>query len=472
MKRLYTAIAALMLTACVSDAPPDHVSVTETVPTDSTVTEAPVTETDASETASETASATEPVTETETTSEEAPALEQAPSEGSVDDTWRQLYKDVLYSDDMNKYGAFSLFDIDGDDVPELICSYSNAHSGECAIFTVKDGELGNITMADDDETMQGENYDDIIFFASFGTFCYYPGKHRIYTYYAQSGYSGNSLFELHGTKLEPVIFVESDENSYTYDPETDTYTEDGDIKLYVDGERVDEAAYRKAVEEFKAPYLSLGRTWSIRDDVISAVFDDIGRDDAYRVMIRAEADSLSEWSPNIETNAGFMLCDIDGDGDDELILGDRWGYSVYTYDGGLRYIGSLNSTEYVTFGYGERAIWHRDEEASAQIDTTNMSNGNEELKIYVSPDHTIVRADRQYNGCVYEYKDGFLGCVSHYDIYPLTDGTYLYTIEDALVTEDEYNEYIYDLNTKAPDAAEFKPIEPTAPISDEDAETA
>lgn len=111
--------------------------------------------------------------------------------------WRAAYRQVLYefqrSDNYTEHAAFSLYDISGDGVPELILSLDSCHAASCRIVTYQDkavdvGEIG-----------------------SFGECCYNSDQNLILSGYLGQGVQHSIFYRLQNGVLQEIIKFYNDE---------------------------------------------------------------------------------------------------------------------------------------------------------------------------------------------------------------------------------------------------------------------
>ncbi|MBQ4310662.1 MAG: hypothetical protein II773_03635, partial [Oscillospiraceae bacterium] len=216
IKSTATVLTLAMLCGCSSGSAPavsDVPAVSEAQTTQSVPdTQSPETTT-ASESVSETT--TQPVSETTLTelTETAPA--ETASETTADESaqgetdymtlYRNKLTDIFLNEDTEyiTYYMFSLYDVGGDDTPELFVSNGEFHMATTELFTVKDGEVisaGNV--------------------GSFGEALYFPDKGKFDAQYSGMGYSSHCLVSFDGTQLVSGISIDSYEG---FDYENEDY---------------------------------------------------------------------------------------------------------------------------------------------------------------------------------------------------------------------------------------------------------
>ncbi|MCR5167333.1 MAG: hypothetical protein K6C13_08970, partial [Oscillospiraceae bacterium] len=333
IKSTATVLTLAMLCGCssgsapaVSDVP--AVSTTQTVPD----TQSPET-TAASGSISGTTSQTAPetsVSASETTVSETSSAETV-SETSADESaqggtdymtlYRNKLTDIFLNEDTEyiTYYMFSLYDVGGDDTPELFVSNGEFHMATTELFTVKDGEVISAGTV-----------------GSFGEALYFPDKGKFDAQYSGMGYSSHCLVSFDGTQLVSGISIDSYEG---FDYENEDY-DTAVSEYHIDERDVAKEEYDKAYEEnFTGKNITLGRDHYLNEHGISAVFDDLGRERTYEELILSVPQDEAVWSAPDK----MAYCDIDSDGTEELLLYYGYGCRVYTYDNGLKYCGNVPS---------------------------------------------------------------------------------------------------------------------------------
>ena len=377
-------------------------------------------------TTAETTTAAETTTVSETTTETETA-----SEPEIDESYKKLYSeyllDYLHSDkDHHDNMSFSLCDMSGDGIPELVFSPFCSHYSGCMVFTVANGEMVQLKRIDSES---GEEYES---FGSNGYLGYYPENRYIYSGYSGSDHNFNELYQLNGTELKSV----------TYSEYYNEHQVEGDdfINIYhylVDGKDVTVDEFHDAYSWYDGIWIPLGRSFLVTDEMVEAVFtDDTGMDKAYDLLMHAEKSGPSR----------YCLYDIDGNGTDELILDrlDMFTYPIYTYDQGLRYMGSLlgSSPDYSYGDYYRYTVYENDADGyGLYLDDAT--------KLYISEDRKTLELTND-NGSIWEggISVGYIGGLNDIIKYPLRDGGELYTINYIPVDEKAFNDEIDRLSNK------------------------
>lgn len=439
MKKITAAVLAVLLTGCTSA---DSV-VTQTVAdtTTSVTTEttqvtvlsdtvtSAQTETDtetttASETTeSETQTQSDTETDTNTNTETDTETSQTAVSAEVDERYREAYKNKLtkmYEDNHASEGyemAFSVFDVGGDATPELLISAGSFHAVAVEIYSLdKNGNAVFSGVA-----------------GSSGEMYYSPETGCINSIYGGMGGFYNELYRLENGKLSTIISM----SGYApYDAATESYPT---LEATVNDAKCTEEEYYAAYDEnFSGKYITLGRSYPLCPEFISAVFDGGDREEVY--------DSISKALAESSENAIYQRYkgDIDGDGNDELIVscyydygdgGDphsAYSYDVYTYRDGLVWMGSMPiniETPHTYFGM-------------INDDISYESKNDPIYELYFLPDKAQL-CFMAYSGATEIYTADISDMLIPADTfgqYTLTDGTSEYMHNGIRIEEDVYTE--------------------------------
>lgn len=180
-------------------------------------------------------------------------------ESTFDSSWQELYYDVLtefkssdsyYPDTNTNFvggSMFDLFDMDGDEIPELIISESLAHAHCSRIYTVKSDELISLG-----------NY------GSFGEVMYYPQKGVLLSYYIGQGYEFGVYLKLDGKEFIEQMRFASDDGAVG--EENAEYT--------INDEQVSKEEFKLACEEYDDDNsFSLGRSYYFDEQTLNSLAD-------------------------------------------------------------------------------------------------------------------------------------------------------------------------------------------------------
>ncbi len=420
MKKITAAVAAaVILCGCTANTPSAQTDTTapETTAAQTEIqseTRSEAAETESSETAEDTQTSSDTEAQTsadteQTTAEETPA----------GNDYRTLYKaklreimDEHKNEDMSTF-RFSLYDVGGDDTPELIISEGEWHAASAELFAVKDGSV-----------------EFIGYVGSYGEAVYMPGKKAFNNANGGMGYFYNTLTEFDGSGLKDGISIEGysgpDYNSDDYDTTIEEYT--------VNGEKVTSDEYYKTYEEnFDGYFVSLGRNFFINEHAISAVFDDLGAEKGFDELILSVPTEGEQWG--LPEKMAYV--DMTGDGSPELIFSNGYSCDMYSYDKGVKYAGSIPSYGYSPYEYFSTMDLDVD---YSETDTVYTLTVNEKEGKAVWRQHSL--SDDFY---ISTYESGMLYALHHYQAIKLTDGTYVYAVDGKQTDESDYDTYTQGL---------------------------
>ena len=418
----------------VSDVP--AVSTTQTVPdtqaSETSAASESTVETTTAQTVSETSVSVSETTVSETTAEETVSETTAGESAYIETDYMTLYRNKLTDIFLNEdteyitYYMFSLYDVGGDDTPELFVSNGEFHMATTELFTVKDGEVisaGNI--------------------GSFGEALYFPDKGKFDAQYSGMGYFSHCLVSFDGTQLVSGISIDGYEG---FDYENEDY-DTAVSEYHIDDREATKEEYDKAYEEnFTGKCITLGRDHYLNEHGISAVFDGLGRERTYEELILSVPQDEAVWSAPDK----MAYCDIDSDGTEELLLDYGYGCRVYTYDNGLIYCGNVPSYDDPPYEFFDVA------DQDVAWDDTEM-----QYILYADTyDHMLFWRMRssyelQY---VFSYENGRIIPTELYQKYPLKDGSYLYAINGRKTDEAEFLSYSQLLFTDTWDEIGFEEL--------------
>lgn len=164
-----------------------------------------------------------------------------------------LYAEKLYSvlennSEMKMY--FDLYDLDGDDVPELIISDGMSHVCKCKIYTIEDEQLKQLV------------YDDIDRFGEYGEFLYDKENKYIISTHMGMGHSFDSFYHINQGYLEQIMIFE--DNKGACENEDDAY-------FRVNGEDVTKDEYTNLRQEYYKhtdSTIQLGIHFDLNEDIV------------------------------------------------------------------------------------------------------------------------------------------------------------------------------------------------------------
>lgn len=201
--------------------------------------------------------------------------------------WQEIYAEelrgYLNSKEYMSDSMFDIFDIDGDDIPELVISDSAVHMGTCKIYTISNGNL----VKPNDER-----------YGSCGVVYCSEKLHMLYGDYLQQGRFTFSFYQLTKNGVERILSGYNDE--YAVFDETPTYQIDGED---VTKEKYEEAYHKYNLEDFE----EVGRKYELNESMIASVL--LGEEVA---ELTEEAKTISDieilWAVNkyLEENQGHL----------------------------------------------------------------------------------------------------------------------------------------------------------------------
>lgn len=232
--------------------------------------------------------------------------------------WKGAYKAAFetfrQSGDYTKSSMFSLYDINGDDIPEFFISEDFCHAAGVHVYTF-DGEL----------TELGE-------FGSNGKTLYCADSGILSNFYMQGGEYHCKYYRLEADGLVELAYFYNNSGR----PETAVYK--------LNNVEVSEEEYNSELEKYQGDFISLGRDFQFTDAFLNAALS--GKNDWYDVY----SDLLHELE-DVDTSEKwrFSLCDINNDDIPELFISEETyrtsGCLIYSYHNGFIGLG-----EYGTYG--------------------------------------------------------------------------------------------------------------------------
>lgn len=240
---------------------------------------------------------------TDSVSDNVPAKNADPE--SITFSWQEVYenkiKEFKESEEYTENSAFDIFDVTGDDLPELIISPDNQATSKCIIYTCGDtvselGEAGN-----------------------FGAFTYCPDTNIIKDEYSGSGFVLGKFLKFSNGSFNTVL---------TYSDNSDSASMGADIYHEINGENLSLGDYEKALEPYATTLsIDVGRRFTMGDNAINY---GIRFSESWKAILNSEQkklckEKLNEKLAEIQesgADAGFDLCDLNGDKVPELIISD------------------------------------------------------------------------------------------------------------------------------------------------------
>lgn len=232
--------------------------------------------------------------------------------------WKGAYKAAVetfrQSGDYTESSMFSLCDINGDDVPELLISEDICHAAGVHIYTFNGGL-----------TEFGE-------FGSNGKTLYCADSGMLLSFYMQGGEYYSTYYR---PKANDVVKL------------ADFYNNSGRSETAVyklNNVEISEEEYNSELEKYQGDFISLGRDFQLENAFLNAALSD--KNDWYGVYSDLlhgleETDTSEKW--------GFSLCDINSDDIPELFISEGTYHTahcqIYSYHNGFIGLG-----EYGTYG--------------------------------------------------------------------------------------------------------------------------
>lgn len=239
--------------------------------------------------------------------------------------WKVLYTDVLFeymeTADYSEHSRFSLYDISGDNIPELIISEDTSHAAQCHVYTICDDELVDLGKM-----------------GRYGEIGYYPDTNVIAEYNLGQGYEFIGYRRLEKGTLTTLDCFNSNPGAAA---------EEADLYYKVNEDYVTPEEYNAALEKYKGEdYISLGLDYKFSEQ---SICNAISGNYSYRELYR---DKLYEFkrSEDFSEDSRFDLFDINGDDIPELFITSgtngvgegNYPFEAYTVsDGNLTDMGML-----------------------------------------------------------------------------------------------------------------------------------
>lgn len=243
------------------------------------------------------------------------------SEIKADPTdWRSAYREELYnfmdSDEYKYYSEesrFSLYDINGDNIPELFISEGYYYGRECYVYTFTDKliSLGQ--------------------FGSYGGCSFYPDINILGSSYSGQGEEFDKYYQLdnNGSLIELASFYNNSE------------MEQVTVEYKVNDVEVTEEEYKSTKEEYYDDHVVvLGHDLKFNKVLIDSLLTESSNwKECYKDLLNGLQDT-EDWQR-------FSLYDINGDDIPELLISNSTNRfdlcSIFCFKNGLMYIDSLGS---------------------------------------------------------------------------------------------------------------------------------
>lgn len=323
----------------------------------------------------------------ETISESIDITEETETEAIPEATWQSAYRkklEELMNDKQypDQSPHFSLYDLTGDDIPELIVS-RGLHREGCYIYTFDEKltELGH--------------------YGSHSSMVYYPDKNIIMSSSSESGVVSQSYYrtdKMDNGSFSKIKYLEC------YTPAKET----GQFKI--DGKPVTQEEYSKAASEYITEYrLVLGMDFKLNEKTLDAVFND------YKSWKECYKDFLYGIG-EVDESYQFSLCDVSGDGIPELFISPNDCHAascdIYIFNDRLISFGSIGSWGICNYYPDKNTLGG------------GYTGGGVTESVYYSIDNneTLTKLVNFYNDSGRALEES------------------VYKIDDVEVTEEEYNE--------------------------------
>ena len=232
--------------------------------------------------------------------------------------WQKAYYDKLKEINSSVITArnmsFSLYDLDGNDTPELLVSRGTEQVCKCEIYTFTGGKAVKV----------GDT-------GSFGSIVYSPSTKTIATITADQNGSQYKVSKMEKNKLTTVLTAK--EKVQTSDSGKTS------IKYTVNGKDAKKDEFTKAIDkQIDSETLVLGRGFSFSSDEMSYAVKGVSD---YKTAYKA---ILTNRLKGGDKDQVFSLTDITGDGVPELILNYT---DVYTWsDKRINYLGIIGIDDF------------------------------------------------------------------------------------------------------------------------------
>ncbi len=317
--------------------------------------------------------------------------------------WQRAYRQKLYDFiNSDKYiadeAAFSIYDINNDNIPELFISEGTAHVHAAKVYTFTDYLI------------------DLGEYGSFGYCNFYPNKNTLHSGYVGQGLYHGRYFRLSGDGSMSKL-VEYCDNSGTIQKAC----------YKINDVEVTEEEYNATNDEYcdLFSHIDLGRDLKLTKEVVDGVFNGSSDwNECYKKFLSGLIGSMDDYS-------SFSIYDVTGDGVPELFISNGTQHTspcyLYTYKNGLVYIDKcgtygdlgfspkqkLFTSSNLSQGYYSCGYCKLDKDLILQTEIHFFTNysavATEEERIY-EIDHKAVSYD-EFKTAYEEYKaiDDFMG---------------------------------------------------------------
>ena len=304
--------------------------------------------------------------------------------------WKKQYTTKLTAE--LKYTAsekmFSLYDMDGNNIPELIISEGKGEKAKCRLYTCINGKLVDHGL-----------------FGQYGTMPFIPDESMIPHSVVDENKSMTTVYKMSGGKLNKVVT-----GTETFSQET------GKAEHKINGSSVTETVFKSKLDSyFTKPCILLGRNFPLTKEMIGYTLQGV-KD--YKTAYKALVNGKKSEDP---FNQVFNIKDITGDGRPELIINYT---DVYTFDSTLHSM-SILAVNYPKFQddfpqdmNGKYSVFYNPTNKFTVIEYTS---GKSKYYQYMKPD-----------------RDRFITVISFADI--SKDGKHTYKVNGKTVTGNVFND--------------------------------
>ena len=227
--------------------------------------------------------------------------------------WQELYEqklnEFMTSDNFSEIAQggieesrFDLYDLDGDGTPELLISANNQHKTQCEIFTVSDGQVVSAGS-----------------FGEYGAFTYYPAFSMIKDEYSGAGFVVGKFLTFDGEGFREY---------FSYSDNSGSASKGASIKHEINGQSLTLPEYDEAMNVYRnARTTTIGRKYTFGSATIdyalhcSESWGAVLTPTEKKLFTEQLRNSLSV-AEELENDASFEFCDLNGDDIPELIVSE------------------------------------------------------------------------------------------------------------------------------------------------------
>ena len=295
------------------------------------------------------------------------------------ESYREAYSAVLHefmeSEYCTKFSGFSLYDISGDGIPELIIGEDTCHYAACRVYSFQDSliDLGKM--------------------GTYGEIGYYSDNNIIVQYDLSQGYEFTSYSRLENGGITTLAYFNNNYGAAAGEPE---------LYFKINEENVTHEEYEAALDEYRGEtYKSLGHDYKFSEQSIKNAISGNSR---WRELYRDKLYELRQ-SEGYSEDFMFDLYDINGDEIPELFINNYF-YApaeIYTVsEGELISLGVLgNGHDRVSLYYRpnpEELLVHCGSEVHSLMKLEN-------LKLTVTDEFIKVTDGYEHNGEIVSWSD-------------------------------------------------------------------